>query len=340
MVILGHMQEAESVISPEQYHLDIADMTAGTRVDGTYAILNPQVSASRTGKPFLKCLLRDATGRVSGRMWSIDEGTIGAILSANFAWVSGCCENFNDQIQVKIEQIRPADVGEEELRNLLPASSRSVEEMLAELQTVLGTLSDPAASTLAKNYLDDESFMARFRQVPAAKSLHHAYLGGLLDHTLQLLKLADAMLPNYPELNRDIVLLGLFLHDSGKVLEFDVKKLDYTRRGNLLGHLLDGVLMLEMRCARIKASGGACLGSEGKMALQHIIASHHGPQAHGSIKPPSTPESVFVSQLDNLDAKTRMAVDAAARDEAGGGDFSEPIFGLDGVRVYRGNPSS
>ena len=190
MVILGHMQEAESVISSEQYHLDIADMTAGTRVDGTYAILNPQVSASRTGKPFLKCLLRDATGRVSGRMWSIDEGSIGSILSANFAWVSGCCENFNDQIQVKIEQIRPADVGEDELRNLLPASPRPAEEMLVELQAVLGTLSDPAASTLAQNYLDDESFMARFRQVPAAKSLHHAYLGGLLDHTLQLLKLA------------------------------------------------------------------------------------------------------------------------------------------------------
>jgi 3'-5' exoribonuclease len=313
-------------------------MTAGTRVDGTYALINPQISASRTGKMFLKCMLRDASGRVSGRKWSVDEHSIGDVLSADFAWVSGSCENFNDQIQVKIEEIRPADVDNEELRNLLPTSERAPGEMLAELTAILNTLQHPAAKCVADHYLADASFVDRFSQVPAAKSLHHAYLGGLLDHTLQLVRMADAMLPNYPELDRDIVLLGLFLHDSGKILEFDTKSLDYTRRGNLLGHLLDGVLMLEIHCAQIRASGGIPLPAEAKLALQHIIASHHGAQEFGAIKSPSTPEAIFVSQLDDLDAKSRMAIDAAARETADGSEFSEQIHALRGVRMCRIKP--
>lgn len=331
------MQEAETVQASEQYHLDIADMTAGTRVDGTYSLLNPQVSASRTGKPFLKCILRDASGRVSGRMWSVDADAIGQVLTAPFAWVEGCCENFNDQIQVKIEKIEPTRVNELELRKLLPASQRDPDDMVAELRGILGSLAQPSAQALAEQYLSSESFMARFRQVPAASSMHHAYVGGLLEHTLQLLKLADSMLPNYPELDRDIVMLGLFLHDSGKVLEFDAQKFEYTKRGNLLGHLLDGVLMLEGQCGQVRSAGGPPLPPDAKLALQHIIASHHG-MHHGSIKAPSTPEAVFVRQLDHLDAMTRIGIDRADRENEGGGEFTEPIQGLDGARLYRGLP--
>ena len=332
------MNQTETPTVAGRYHLDIAEMTAGTRVDGTYALINPQISASRTGKMFLKCMLRDASGQVSGRKWSIDERSISAVLNADFAWVSGSCENFNDHIQVKIEEIRPAEVDSEELRHLLPTSERDPQEMLADLKAILATLQHPAAKCVAEHYLADESFVTRFSQVPAAKSLHHAYLGGLLDHTLQLVRMADAMLPNYPELDRDIVLLGLFLHDSGKILEFDTKSLDYTRRGNLLGHLLDGVLMLEIHCAKIRAAGGVALPPEAKLALQHIIASHHGSQEYGAIKSPATPEAIFVSQLDDLDAKSRMAIDAANRDSADGREFTEQIHALRGVRMCRVKP--
>ena len=332
------MQHTDTEVSTTNYHLNIADMTPGTRVDGTYAIINPQVSASRTGKPFLKCMLRDATGRVSGRMWSVDADSIGAVLAADFAYISGSCENFNDNIQVKIENVRPAEVGTEDLRLLLPTAERHPDEMMADVKAILATLSHPAAKALAMAYLEDESFVARFAQAPAARSLHHAYLSGLLDHTLQLLRLADAMLPCYPELNRDIVLLGAFLHDSGKILEFDIRTLDYSRRGNLLGHLLDGVLMLEMRCARLRANGGEALPDVAKVSLQHIIASHHGTLAHGAIKVPATPEAIFVSRLDDLDAKTRIALDVADRGNDQGGQFSEMIGALEGARIYRGTP--
>ena len=332
------MQHTDTEVSTTNYHLNIADMTPGTRVDGTYAIINPQVSASRTGKPFLKCMLRDATGRVSGRMWSVDPDSIGSVLAADFAFVSGCCENFNDSIQVKVESVRPAEVDSDELRILLPTAARHPDEMMKDVRAVLETLTHPAAKVLATAYLEDDSFVSRFAQAPAAKSLHHAYLSGLLDHTLQLLRLADSMLPFYPELDRDLVLLGVFLHDSGKVLEFDAKTLDYSRRGNLLGHLLDGVLMLEMRCARLRASGGPTLPDTAKVSLQHIIASHHGTLAFGAIKAPATPEAVFVSRLDDLDAKTRIALDVADREGLGGGDFTEMIGALEGARIYRGKP--
>ena len=176
--------------------------------------------------------------------------------------------------------------------------------------------------------------MARFKQAPAAISLHHAHLGGLLEHTLSLLKAAAAILPLHPELDSDIVLLGLLLHDAGKVLELDPVRFEYTRRGNLLGHLVDGVIMLETYAARARQAGAPPLSPDAKLALQHVIASHHNRPEHGAIKVPASPEAVFVSRLDDLDAATRMALDAVARDGREVG-FTEPVRGLGDVRMYR-----
>ena len=328
----------ESAIEADRWHLDIADMTPGTRVEGVYALVNPQVSASRNGNPFLKCVLRDATGRVNGRKWSVQPGLLESLVRGAFAHVSGCCENFNDQIQVRIESIEPATVDADRLRQLLPSSRRDPEEMFGELEGILDTLTHPAAKAIAEACLSDANFVSRFKQAPAAISLHHAQLGGLLEHTLSLLKAAVAVLPLHPELDRDIVLLGLLLHDAGKVLELDPERFEYTRRGNLLGHLVDGVIMLETFAARARQAGGTPLPSDAKLALQHIIASHHGRLEHGAIKMPATPEAVFVSRLDELDAATRMAVDAVDRDAAAPTGFTEPVRGLGDVRFYRPRP--
>ncbi len=328
------MTETETAVDARRWHLDVADMTPGTRVDGVYGLLNPQVSASRNGNPFLKCVLRDASGRVNGRKWTIEPALLEAIGSCSFAHISGSCENFNEQIQVRIESIEPAEVDDEDLRRLLPASARPPAEMLAELKSVMATLSNPAARALADAYFADESFVERFMRAPAAISMHHAYLGGLLEHTLSLVKSANAILPLHPDLDRDLVLLGLMLHDTGKVLELDSVRFEYTRRGNLLGHLVDGVIMLETYAAKARQAGGPPLPPDAKLSLQHIIASHHNRPEHGSIKMPASPEAVFVSRLDDLDAATRMALDAVARDGSETG-FTEPVRGLGDVRMYR-----
>lgn len=329
---------AETAIEADRWHLDILDMTPGTRVEGIYALVNPQVSASRNGNPFLKCVLRDATGRVNGRKWSVEPGLLEQLHGSAFAHVSGCCENFNDQIQVRIESIEGTSVDPDRLRQLLPASSVDPELMFDELTTIMDSLVHPAAKSIAAAYLGDEQFVARFKQSPAAISLHHAHLGGLLEHTLSLLKAASAILPLHPELDSDIVLLGLLLHDAGKVLELDPERFEYTRRGNLLGHLVDGVVMFETYAARARQAGGPPLPADAKLALQHVIASHHGRQEHGAIKVPATPEAVFVSRLDDLDAATQMAVDAVDRRGSNVVGFTEPVRGLGDVRLYRPRP--
>ena len=334
---LARMDKTETVVDADRWHLDVSDMTPGTRVDGVYAILNPQVSASRSGKPFLKCIVRDASGRVNGRMWSVEENILSSISGAAFVSLSGSCENFNDQIQLKIERIEAAEVDAEELTRLLPTSRRDIETMFGELRGILETVTDPSLRALVDAYLSDANFVGRFKHSPAAISIHHAYLGGLLEHTLQLLVAANAILGNYPELDRDVVLVGLFLHDSGKVLEFDLDRFEYTRRGNLLGHLMDGVVMLETYSAKVRVAGGPPLTPDAKLAIQHVIASHHNRPEYGAIKRPATPEAVFCSRLDDLDAATQIALDAADRGRDAG-DFTEQIHALDGVRIYRRRP--
>jgi 3'-5' exoribonuclease len=213
--------------------------------------------------------------------------------------------------------------------------------MFAEVAAILGTLEHPAARALATAYLSDDHLMAAFKQCPAAKSMHHACIGGLLEHTLQLLKLGDRICPLYPRLNRDVVLLGLFLHDLGKTREliFD-RAFSYTDRGELIGHIVEGAIMLHDKAQQVMRSTGQRLPANFVMVLQHIILSHHGIPEFGAAKIPATPEAILVSMLDNLDAKTHMALSAARPDMSTnelGGNFTEKQWALD-TKLFRPDP--
>jgi 3'-5' exoribonuclease len=213
--------------------------------------------------------------------------------------------------------------------------------MLAELTGVLGTLEHPAMRALAQAFLSDEMFVSAFKQAPAAKSMHHAYLGGLLEHTLSLLNLADRVTPLYPKINRDIVLMGLFLHDLGKTRELAYDKaFSYTDRGELIGHIVEGVLMLRDKAHAILREQGLRIPPRALLVLEHIILSHHGQPEFGAAKLPSTPEAILVSILDNLDAKLNMAVTAARPDHLQGdlgGNFTEKQWALE-TKLYRPDP--
>ncbi len=321
-------------------HINFKDMTPNQYVDGTYSIVNPQIGVTRAGKPYLKCILRDATGEAAARQWSFDEAELSELGSTGFVWISGHTQLYNDQIQVIVEQIRAVEVSDDEITALLPSTSNDINAMFAELQTILGTLTHPAMKGLADAYLNDDDLMAGFRQAPAAMSMHHAWIGGLLEHTLQLVKLADAMLPLYPRLNRDIVLMGLFLHDIGKTGELTWEKgFDYTPDGNLIGHIVRGAILLQFKAAIAGRDSGHKLPPEALRVLQHIIISHHGRPEYGAAKLPSTPEAIFVAILDNLDAKTSMGLEAARPLEPGmtTGDFTDKIWALES-RIYRPDP--
>lgn len=312
-------------------------------IAGEFAIINKQLGTTRDQKKyFLKCLIGDASGQMPARMWSIDEPTYNSLPTDGFVYVEGQTQAYQGEVQFIIHRIQTIRPTPEQMRDLLPSSKRPAEEMFAELLTLLDTIGHPAAKALAKAYLDDKYLMDAFKQAPAAKSMHHAFLGGLLEHTLTLVKLADLVCPLYPKINRDIVVLGLFLHDLGKTREllFD-RAFCYSDRGELIGHIVDGAIMLADKAQGVMREHGLRLPPGLLTVLQHIIISHHGVPEFGAAKVPSTPEAILVSQLDNLDAKTTMALAVARPDRPMnfdlGGNFTEKQWGLD-TKLYRPDP--
>ncbi len=319
----------------------IADLQPSQRISGVFTIANAQLGRTRNDKPYLRCLLRDKTGEAPGRKWTIDEDTFQRLPTNGFVYVEGETQAYQGELQIIIHEIDPVDPTVEQLADLLPTSERPPEEMFAELVEILGTLEHPAMKALARVYLDDEHLMEAFRRSPAAQNLHHAFLGGLLEHTLQLLKLADRVLPLYPKLNRDIVLMGLFLHDLGKTRELACDgPFVYTDRGELIGHIVEGAIMLHDKAQQLMAGQGVRLPAGLLTVLQHIIISHHGVPEYGAAKIPATPEAIFVSMLDNLDAKTQIALDSARPDRPGldlGGNFTQKQWALN-TKLYRPDP--
>ena len=323
-------------------HVPIRDLQPATYVNGVYSLVNPQVGITRAGKPFFKALIRDATGEVPVRVWTFEEASMPEVTRTGFVFVSGQTQNYNGQVQMIAETIRGVDVEEKDLARLLPATKGDIQGMMDEVSALLRSMKHPGMLALAEQYLATAALMDRFRSAPAAVSVHHAFLGGLLEHTLQLMKLADVMLPLYPALNRDLVLMGLFLHDLGKTAELEWEKgFTYTADGNLIGHVVRGAVWLHGMAAKAAAERGAALPPDALRVLMHMIVSHHGELAHGAAKVPSTPESMFVAMLDNLDAKVATTLVAAAREKGDshepGHEFSDKVWALD-VKVYRPDP--
>ena len=310
---LGGAKAAVGVRADERSgHTFLADVRPAQWIEGVYCIHNTQLGQTKTGKPYLKALLRDRSGQVAARMWSVSEDLVRSLPGDGFVWIEGRAEAYQGEKQLILESIRKVEVPEDALADLLPCTTKNVDEMFRDLSELLATLEHPCMRALAAAYLDDEPLMDCFRRAPAAVSLHHAYLGGLLEHTLQLCRLADLMLTRYPRLNRDLVLVGLFLHDMAKCEELVYDQaFAYSASGNLIGHLVLGSLLLERKAHEAAERLGAPFPQAPLTVLHHIILSHHGVPEYGAAKLPSTPEAIFVCRLDELDAKTQMALDAA-----------------------------
>ena len=322
----------------------VRELRAGSYVrGGIYALVNPQIGVNRNGGRYLKCLLRDASGEVAGRKWKLDGFDLEDCLETGFVRLDGEVVEFNGSPQVNIHDIEPERVAESDLSRLLPHTRFAIDRMYEDVRNLLASLEHPAMRALADRYVGDTDLMSAFRSSPAAMVMHHAWIGGLLEHTWQLMRLADAILPQYhqasgePKLNRDLVLMGLFLHDLAKTTELSWKKgFQYTTEGNLVGHIARGAMWLE-DCAR---DLDPPLPEEALAVLQNIILSHHGEPEYGALRPPMTPEAILVAQLDNLDAKLAMAltaIDPEGEGRGGGGDFTDRVTGT-GSRLYRRQP--
>lgn len=318
----------------------IGEATPNQLIEGVYAIQNAQLGLTKNGKSYLKCLVSDRTGRAPARMWSASEELVASLPTDGFVHLSGQTQAYQGELQVIVQHIRPANPTPDELVELLPSTTKNIDDMLKAVEMKLDAMKSPSLKALAHVYLDDRELMKTFRQAPAAMVLHHAYIGGLLEHTLSLMKLAEAVCPNYPKINQDLVVFGLFLHDLGKCVELTWSTgFGYSDQGQLVGHIARGVVWLNEKVARLRAAG-TDFPDELLHVLEHIIVSHHGLPEYGALKVPATPEAVLIHQLDNVDAKTQMALDAGRPDGDKtelGGNFTEKVWAL-GTRLYRPDP--
>lgn len=311
------------------------------RVEGAFAIANAQLGKTRQDKPYLRCLISDKTGELPGRMWSIDEATFRRLPTEGFVWLEGETQPYQGELQLIIHVIDPVEPTPEQMTELLPSTQFDIAEMFAEVTEILGRLQHPAMRALAETYLADDFLMQQFRQAPAAKSMHHAYLGGLLEHTLNLMRLAERVCPLYPKINQDLVVFGLFIHDLGKTRELIYDRtFGYSDQGELVGHIVEGAFMLREKVQETMRRTGERMPAGAALVLEHIVLSHHGIPEYGAAKVPGTPEAILVSMLDNVDAKTTIAVQAARPDRADldlGGHFTQKQWALD-TKLYRPDP--
>lgn len=327
----------------ERPHIDLRDLRPQIYLDGVYALVNPQLGTTRQQKPYFKALLRDASGEVPVRAWTFDPATFNEVSRTGFVWVSGQAQEYNGQVQVIAEVLRGVTVEPRDLAKLLPSTAGDIDSMFAQVLEILRSMRHPGVRALLEQYLGNEPLMQGFRHAPAAVSVHHAWIGGLLEHTLQLLRAADALLPLYPALNRDLVLMGLFLHDLAKTTELEWERgFSYTTDGNLVGHAVRGAIWLQMfAAAAARSEPQHRLPPDALRVLQHIVISHHGALEFGAAKLPSTPEAIFVAMLDNLDARTAIALRAADRERGDahqpGHEFTDKVWSLD-TRLYRPDP--
>ncbi|MEM6393916.1 MAG: HD domain-containing protein [Planctomycetota bacterium] len=326
----------------------IAHLEAAQLLAGVYAIQNCQLGQTKAGKPYLKMLLADKTGRTPARMWNTTEQIFRSLPTDGFVYIEGQSQPYQGEMQIIVNQIRKHEPTPDELRELLPSTEQDVDQMFAEVVRILGTIEHPALACLRDRYFEDGPLMDAFCQAPAAQTLHHAYLGGLLEHTLSLLKGADALLPLYPGVNRDVVLMGLFLHDLGKCKELTWEQgFAYTTDGQLVGHIGRGVTILAEKAKACEdpelGEAAVALTPPLLTVLEHIILSHHGQPDFGALKIPATPEAIFISLLDNLDAKMNLTLGVVdrgghAKSTELGGDFTEKVWALE-TRVYRPDPT-
>jgi len=320
----------------------ISDMRPNERFEGAFSIGNAQLAVTKNGDPYLACLLGDKSGSVPARKWSMSPEEFRRLPTDGFVFAEGRTQPFKGELQLIVEHIETIEPDTKQLMDLLPASSRAPAEMFAELVAILDTLQHPAMRALVQEYLTDENLMEQFKQAPAAKMLHHAFLGGLLEHTLQLLNIAKLICPLYPRINRDIVLVGLFLHDIGKTRELSwAGSFAYTDRGELIGHIVEGAIMLHDKAQAVMTKHGIRLPRHALTVLQHIVISHHTKPEYGAAKIPATPEAILVAQIDDLDAKTAIALDGSRPERTKlsdlGGNFTEKNWAL-GTKLFRPDP--
>lgn len=273
-------------------------------IDQVFLANQKQLRPNRNGNLYLQVELSDRTGALSARMWNASEGDYRGFEDGDFVRVEGTTQLFQGALQLIATNICRARMEEVEPADFMPLTPTDIDRLGRRLAEMLRKMNDPHLRTLAECFLVDDNFMNRFCRAPAGIKNHHAYVGGLVHHVVSLMELVLRVAPCYPALDADLLLMGAFIHDMGKIDELSYDRgFAYTDEGQLIGHLVMAVSLLETKAVEAEKLSGERLPNEMLLRLKHLVVSHHGQYEFGSPKLPMTLEAVALHLLDNLDAK-------------------------------------
>ncbi len=273
-------------------------------VDQIFLASQKQLRPNRNGNLYLQVELSDSSGTISARMWNASESEYRNFDDGDYVRVEGNTQIYQGCMQLIATNICKARPEEIEYGDFMPVSPADIERLSRRLGELLRGMKNPHLRSLAECFLIDDDFMSRFSRAPAGVKNHHAYLGGLLDHVVSLMELVTRVVGLYPAIDPDLLLMGAFLHDAGKIGELSYDRgFAYTDEGQLIGHLVMAVGMLERKLVEAERLSGDAVPEEIVLRLKHMIVSHHGEYEFGSPKLPMTLEAVALHHLDNLDAK-------------------------------------
>jgi len=286
-----------------------------TSIDEVFRVTDKQHRANRQGNMYLLLQLSDRTGTISGMRWNADDRIYESFQKGDFLRIQGAAQLHNGQLQLIVNQFQLVDPQELDPEDFDQLDRVHVDQLWAELAEIIETITNEPLKAIAQAFYRDPNIERLFKIAPAGVKAHHAHPGGLLTHVLELMRLASLVATRYHHIDRDLLLLGTMLHDIGKLEELSFEgELTYSDPGQLIGHLVQGVQMLDRKIMEVEKELGVSIDKQLVWRLQHLIVSHHGLLEHGSPRVPMTLEAIVLHYLDDMDAKVNAATEAIRAD--------------------------
>jgi 3'-5' exoribonuclease len=292
----------------------ISDLKIGEAVNDIFVLMEKSVSQKKDGSNYLNVALGDKTGHVKGVVWdNVDEITSAGVSSGDFVFIAGAVNEYRGVPQLVVKKMTTCPVESVDPADFLPTTRHHVDTMFDRLVSQTGLVKNDFIQRLIQSFWSDTEFVKQFKAAPAAKNMHHAYIGGLLEHTLSMTLLADKIAGHYSGIDMDLLFAGILFHDVGKIREFEYQyRIDYTDEGRLLSHIVIGLQMLDDKIKTIEG-----FPTQTAVLLKHLIVSHHGAREFGSPELPKTIEAVLLNYIDEIDSKVNgirsfMSADASS----------------------------
>lgn len=303
----------------------VSELAPNQDISAIFLVQSKEVRQKRSGEPYLSLTLADKTGNVDAKMWDNVASVAETFDRDDFVQVKGLVQVFQNRRQLTVHKLQFVSDRDVDLGDFLPASKRDLQEMFAELHGIILGMSNPYLKGLLAAFFADDDIARAYRMAPAAKTVHHAYVGGLIEHVLSMCHLAKLTAAHYEDIDADLLLAGVILHDIGKIRELSYERsFTYTTEGQLIGHIQ---IAMRMISEKIRAVPG--FPPKLRLLLEHLILSHHGQLEYGSPKVPQFAEAMLLHQIDNMDSKMETFRNSVAQDDRVEGEWTGYISSLE-----------